>query len=175
MNGNVRPIPSAPGYFATAEGQIIGKRGGIMQPWAPASGYFQVCIWRGAKRHSERVNRLVCEAFHGAAPSPEHHAAHNDGCKTNNVPSNLRWAICKDNFADRRRHGTWPQGENNGQATLTDEQALAIFQAYRLRMGRKIVKPGTRLELAEKFGVSVAVIRDIASGRHWKQATGASS
>ena len=50
-----------------------------------------------AKTHG--VHRLVCEAFHGPAPSKAH-AAHKDGNPHNNRADNIYWASVVENCAD---------------------------------------------------------------------------
>jgi hypothetical protein len=47
---------------------------------------------------------LVLLAFKGHPPTPQHQAAHADGCRQHNDIWNLRWATPQENAADRRRH-----------------------------------------------------------------------
>lgn len=44
-----------------------------------------------------KVHRLVCEAFHGLAPSEDHIVLHIDEDPSNNRPENLRWGTRKEN------------------------------------------------------------------------------
>lgn len=45
-----------------------------------------------------KVHRLVCEAFHGPAPSKRSVVIHLDEDATNNRPENLRWGTQKENL-----------------------------------------------------------------------------
>lgn len=103
------------------------------------------------------VHRLVCMAFHGAAPSPEHEVAHNDGDPLNSHYSNLRWSTHVENEADKRRHGTAPIGERHGAAKLTAEDVKIIRESS-----------APLAQLAERFGVSTPHICIIRKGRSWK-------
>jgi hypothetical protein len=97
----------------------------------------------------KKVHQLVCEAFHGPRPSPSHQAAHNDGVRTNNAASNLRWATAAENSCDRAIHGNNRPGETNGNAKLTNMEAAEI----RLR-----AHSASYAELADEYGVSLFTI-----------------
>ncbi len=45
-----------------------------------------------------KVARLVCEAFHGSAPSGKPVCMHLDEYSRNNRPDNLRWGTQKENL-----------------------------------------------------------------------------
>lgn len=113
-----RSIPSAPGFMASDAGRIRSPLGRVLSQHdhrsGPATIYKRValCIPRTAARqmgvaHQSKhlVHRLVCEAFHGPAPSPAHHAAHWNDVGTDNHPGNLRWATPAENVEDMRRNG----------------------------------------------------------------------
>lgn len=168
IDASLQPIPFAPGYFASTDGHIIGKCGSVLAPYV-RNGYAYVLIYTGKTRRKWRVNRVICETFNGPPPTSLHQAAHNDGDKSNNAPSNLRWATCKENFYDRFDHGTWPAGTKNGQAKLTEDQVKIIKFEYSIALTPKgPVRRGKRQELAHRFGVSVSLIRNIIAGNGWK-------
>lgn len=107
------------------------------------------------------VSRLVCEAFHGPAPTPLHQAAHWDGDCSNNHFRNLRWATPQENGGDdRRRHGRTPKGEQNGRALLTAEEVKAIRCEFTGAHGQIA-------SLSRRFGVSTTAMHNIVHGRHW--------
>lgn len=58
------------------------------------------------------------------------------------------------------------QGERNPNALLTDEAVRLIRRRY--RRGTGPVNRGNSAALAEEFGVSVALIRKVASRRMWR-------
>lgn len=157
-----KAIPSAPRYFASSHGRISGIRVETLKPWISDSGYAWVTTFIDGKERAFSVNWLVCEAFHGRAPTPTHQAAHGDNDKSNNVPENLRWATPKENAADRLAHGTRLFGENHGRAKLTNEQVEEIRAAYGVARLGSYVRRGLRSDLASKYGVRPETITAIA-------------
>jgi hypothetical protein len=121
-----------------------------------AAGYFCFSAYDAGKITTPRVHRLVCAAFNGPKPTPDHVAAHNDGNQRNNSAGNLRWATAVENMADCRAHGTcW------GRGSAIDE-ATARGIVGRLREGR----PHTRI--AREFGVSRHLVYNIKRGASWR-------
>ena len=51
----------------------------------------------GRLRKTFKIHRLVCEAFHGAAPFENAIVLHLDENASNNQPGNLRWGTRKEN------------------------------------------------------------------------------
>lgn len=124
-------------------------------------GYLSASLsWRHKLKHFT-VHRLVCIAFHGAAPSHEHEVAHYDGNRLNARADNLRWATKLENEADKLRHGRRPMGEKTNRSKLSSEQARIISRTT-----------GPRREIAEVFGVSPSAIENIRKGRTWKHLAG---
>lgn len=56
---------------------------------APSSGYLFVS--------GVSIHRVICSAFHGAAPSDKHVVDHIDTNRANNRPENLRWVTKVEN------------------------------------------------------------------------------
>lgn len=161
-----RPIPDAPGYFAREDGVIFGP-GGNRHRAGPRAlklqfdryGYFYIHIWLNGVRRQAPVSRLIALAFHGAPPSPRHHAAHRDGNPLHNVPGNVYWATPKENAADRERHGRTVKGERHPDARLTD--ALVIDARRQHAEGRSI------RGMAKELGVDPKTLRDALLGKTW--------
>lgn len=111
-----RPIPSAQGYMASDAGRILSPLGRILSQHdhrsGPSTVYKRVSLLQPGDRtkHKRLVHRLVCEAFHGPAPSLEHHAAHWNDISHDNTPDNLRWATPSENIDDMRRNGRYRLG-----------------------------------------------------------------
>lgn len=88
-----RPIPGFPGYYATDEGEIIGKSGYTLSYWTTptAPSYLRVGPFNAAgKRIRIGVHELVALAFLGERPEGmEIH--HIDFDSMNNRPENLEY------------------------------------------------------------------------------------
>lgn len=77
-------------------------------------------------------------------------------------PAHLFLGTPKDNQQDasrkKRSGGFKTRGEKNGQAKLTEEQALQIFNAE-----------GTLKEIADQYGVSFQLVSLIKNKKVWRQ------
>ena len=147
-------------YEVSSLGRVRAKAR-LLKPWN-MSGYKAVSLGKSRKTS---VHRLVCEAFHGPAPSEGLLVAHTDGSRDNNAATNLRWATYSENLADSIGHGTCrlPQyyrplkGEQHGMAKLTDAQTEEI---------RAECPDGkARFEVAERYGISRNHLWRILRGR----------
>lgn len=162
-------IPTFPQYQASTDGQIRNAESGLVLKQRLLHGYFVVTLmkdkaarrflartdrWRGA-----RVNRLVCEAFHGAPPFPRAEAAHQNGTRTDNREDNLRWATSGENHGDKERHGTVLRG--SALASVMTEQSVMLARSLRAD-GR------TWREIAKHCNASIGAVRSAVTGRSWK-------
>lgn len=183
MTSEFRTVPGFTDYEVSASGcirrRVASKRGhpagNIVRPWLNNAGYSIVTMSGpdGAKRRP--VSRVVCEAFHGPAPTPEHQAAHNDGDPGNNHASNLRWATRVENMADCLRHGTRAIGDRHGRKTKPDQTcrgekhggAKLTSEAIRtIRLHPAAI--GTGVALARQFSVSASLICRIRKNKAWR-------
>jgi hypothetical protein len=137
----------------------------IRQSIGQKTGYLRVSLFREGKYHHFGVHALVCAAFCGEKPSPDHEVAHWDGVKTNNHFSNLRWVTHVENGADMIRHGRTHRrpGEMNPQHKLTEQEVVAMRMEY--RRGRSVGKIARARELS-KF-----TARDAIQGLTWSHIT----
>lgn len=110
MNGEIwRSVPSNPSLLASSEGRVMvapycgpmphgGMRHYGGQPrfgvWCKRDCRFVVVL----KGKTHKVHRLVCEAFHGAAPFDGAVVMHVDENSANNRPENLKWGTQKENL-----------------------------------------------------------------------------
>jgi HNH endonuclease len=124
----VTPFPLSPSYGVTEAGNIIRLDTGAMLRPAPRSkaGYLSVSLWENGEGKTWFVHQIVALTFHGPRPSPQHHAAHDDGDKWNNCKSNVFWKTKVENERDKVRHGTSNHGDRNGMSKA--RQALRASQ-----------------------------------------------
>lgn len=162
-----RPIPSCPGYQASSHGRIMAPTGRVLAQHVLNDRYRRVTIIRPGSRVKRKrlVHRLVCEAFHGPAPTPFHVAAHWNDVGDHNVPSNLRWATQLENMHDLYRLGRWARKERppaRGRfSKLNEVQVYAIHHA--------LAAGATQSALARHMGVGETAIWNIAHGKKWKR------
>lgn len=161
-----RTIPKYQLYEANSSGQIRrkqhrdypGRPGKILSNFVDKrKGYIRACV----NDYTQSIAPLICQAFHGPKPTPKHQAAHRDGNKSNNRPSNLEWLTQSENYQDQVRHGADRKGERSGQSKLTNEQ---------VRMVRKVVAEGSRgvqRRLSRRLNVSESAISTIVLRKSW--------
>lgn len=109
-------------------------------------------------RKMRSVHSLVAEAFIGPRPNGML-CCHNDGNPLNNHYKNLRWGTPKENQADRKRHGTYHNGETIVQSKLTWEDVRYIRKVHS-NLGTK--------KLADAFKVDRTTIQGIVKFKTWK-------
>ena len=112
-------------------------------------GYLQVSLGRNKKRY---IHDLVAKAFIGPKPDGLQ-VCHNDGDRSNNRASNLRYDTRSENQRDAVRHGT------HNRARLTEPEVIQILDA--LQDGVPAA------QIAEAVGVGRGTIYNISAGRTW--------
>jgi hypothetical protein len=123
-------------------------------------GYRKYRLYRDGKSYHVKASQLVLDAFDKPKPFEGAEACHNDGDKSNNHYSNLRWDTHKGNHADTLIHGTRSRGERHGHAKLTVEQVKEI----------RTLSAMTKTEIAARFNVSRGAVRGILTGKNWAHA-----
>lgn len=188
-----RVIAEFPDYAVSDLGRVkrvvdarTSRAGRIIKQYE-LDGYKSVSLSVDGKEYGRRINRLVCAAFHGPAPSPTHHAAHNDGVRGNNSANNLRWATPFENAQDRFIHGTVltgdragarlhperrPWGKRNGKYTKPEAtprgeaHGNSVFSETDVRKIRADTRPNR--QIAKEYGVSKGAVDGIKYGRTWR-------
>jgi hypothetical protein len=102
-----------------------------------------------------KASRLVLMEFVGI-PADGLEACHNNGNRSDDRLTNLRWDSRKANHEDKRKHGTAPIGVKHPMAKLNEEQVLNIIRAT-----------GRQKDIGAQFGVSQSTVHAIKSGRLW--------
>lgn len=133
----------------------------VLSPIMRRDGYRSVCLYGATGPRIWLVHRLVLTVFAGARESHVH-GAHRDGDKANNALTNLRWATCRENEADKVAHGRDSKGVRNGQAKLTEADIAAIRAAYVPRSRTACCRA-----LAERYGLVQQTVWNIVSRQSW--------
>lgn len=162
-----RQVPSYPIYEASDEGQIR-----IIKTQSPLITHLTSGGYRAFRLHNYgrevTVHRLVCEAFHGPSDLSTDHI---DGNKLNNRPVNLQWLTPAENFSKANIGRAFTKkakanmraaqhGENNPTAIFTEAEVSTI--KHQLTHGIFCS------ELARKYNVPLATIKNIKQGTNWK-------
>ena len=167
---DLRPIPGDDGYYASPDGRIFSTRQSKLKEISQSivRGYASVAIMRPGKSTGTRVyvHVLVCAAFHGPRPSPDHEVRHfPDGDRMNNSSGNLCWGTRLENASDRLVQGTDAKGERNSLAKLTEEDVLEIR--------RRADKSETLASIAASYGLSKETVGRAVRGDTWTHLPGA--
>ena len=126
-------------------------RGRILKPVPLPKGYLTVNLYANRSPRHFLVHRLVLLTFVGDGGSLE--CCHNDGTKTNNSLSNLRWDTHSSNRADKIMHGTNWSGDQHWGSKIAEADAKAIFSDQRIQR-----------VIAADYGICQAQVSRIKSG-----------
>ncbi len=156
----VRITPEYPGLVISDDGRIQGPSGKWLKPVIDQDGYHRVSVKINGKWYPRGIHAIVCAAFHGPAPTPEHHAAHRNDVKSDNRAENIRWATpAENNGSDRNRNGHTARGEISGNAKLTEE----IVKKIRIEHAAGV----SISELSRTYGVARSTICRIYARKTW--------
>jgi hypothetical protein len=141
-------------YDVSSLGEVRRRdTGRVLKPRAHTNGYCRVSLGAGKDAY---IHRLVCAAFHGAAPSVDAHADHINGVRSDNRAANLRWLSPTANRATRN----FARGERSGMSKLTETSVRHILKQS---TGHR-----TDIALAAELGVSREQVRDIRLRKMWR-------
>lgn len=101
----------------------------ILKPRLLKGGYLEVSLCKNSKLYYFRIHRLVAIHFiDNTEQKPQ--VNHLDGCKINNIVTNLEWCTRSENIIHACKTGLMkpsaPRGENNSMSKLTDKQVAEI-------------------------------------------------
>lgn len=156
-----KAIPGFPHYQVSNLGRVRRIQISFPKPFMGTRGYFHVVLSENGKTVTKNIHSLVALAFKGARPK-EHTCNHEDGDKTNNRTSNLKYRTPSYQLLHAMSLGLCkpPRGSANGKSILKDSS---------IREMRELRKQGLlHSEIAKKFGVASSTIRNILTGRRWR-------
>jgi hypothetical protein len=135
---------------------LYSYRGRVCKTWmGTETGYQMIDLNANGRAAKRAVHVLVLEAFIGPRPKGCV-ACHNDGSRTNNALTNLRWDTYEGNERDKLRHGTHMRGTRNHVAKLTEEDVLKIRASDEKQQA-----------LADRYGVTQVCISRIKLRKVW--------
>lgn len=161
MSEEWRQIPSFPLYEASSLGRIRSPWR-VRKPVLSDEGYLRVSICIGGGSVPIGVHLMVCEAFHGPKPAWAQVAAHRDGKKANNIPSNLRWSTHIQNNEDQERHGTRIWGVRHPRSVFEQFQIDRMRRMYDAAPNIKTIR-----WLADAYDVSELTIRKVVTRKSY--------
>lgn len=160
LTENWRPVIGYPKYEVSDLGRVRNSSTKkALKGTIDIGGYHRVNLYGPNDRRLMFVHRLVLESFIGPCPK-KMECCHNDGNRTNNCLTNLRWDTRANNVKDRFRHGTIARGNQHGQAKLSEED---IVQIFKLR-----TRGYTLLRIAKTYGVDQTNISMILRRKAWR-------
>lgn len=173
-----QPVPGYEEYYEVSNTgrvraieRVIGSRnrwGGITyrtypmhecKQWFRDPRYGTVTLCRGGKNKTHFIHVLVAAAFIGPKPR-RMQVCHNDGNSHNNTDTNLRYDTCKNNLADRHRHGTALVGSKGSASKLTEMQVEEMRRLYATEVC-------SQPKLGRLFGVSQTTVNSIILRKSW--------
>ena len=135
-------------------------KGRVLRPHNSGRGYPAVALCKEGKARTTYVHTLVANTFIPKPMSPEKLIVnHKDGNKWNNSVDNLEWVSYSTNNTHAYETGLKACGHDFYNAVLTEDQVKEI---------RMLGKYDTYENIADKYGVSRASIRDVLMNRTWK-------
>ena len=128
--------------------------------------------WRDGKKRS--AHREAWRTVHGEIPAGMvvRHSCDNKICVN---AKHLLLGTYADNIADKVARNRQAKGEAIATAKLDADivsEIVYAMQAGRMRKGERGLRCGYRQHIANKFGVSVSLVKQIASGAIWKHVNG---
>ena len=137
------------------KGSLLKER--VLKCILGSNGYYNVKLFLNGIPQTRTIHSLVAETFIGKRPDM-YDVCHNNGLKTDNNVTNLRYDTRKNNLLDRISHKTINIGERNGIAKLTDKEVFIIKN-----------NPDKSLQslLSLKFNVHQSTISKILNSNIW--------
>lgn len=158
-----REVPGFPAYKIGNDGTVLSAHKcnsrGVVTPVRGDRGHLSVVFCQGAVRKRIKIHRLVLTVFVGPCPEGME-GCHDDGNPANNHVDNLRWDTRKANHADKKKHGTHPEGERHPHSKLTEEDVVNIRAMHQRR------EMSIR-EMSRRYKIARGAIQRIVHNRGW--------
>ena len=130
-------------------------KGKILRPIRGGNGYLTVHLYGKTKT----VHALVMLTFVGTRPINKNEIAHQNGIKTDNNISNLRYVTYSENNLDKIDHGKMPRGEKHHACKLTKIKINQIRSLHKRGISQTL--------LSKKFKINSSHISNIINNKAW--------
>jgi hypothetical protein len=159
-----KTIPIYPTYEVDENSNVRSKSHKVILKNKKNGGYKSVGLSQKGSYKWHNCHRLCAMAWVGIPDAYESmDVAHNDGDRTNNHYSNLRWATRRENSHDRYLHGT-ARGAHSGE--LHHSSKLTVDAVIELR---NRVRCGDRfMDVVNDMGIKKLTGYDACTGKTWR-------
>lgn len=159
-------IRDHPGFRATKDGQVIGKRGKPLIGFVDRCGYKEVVLSENGKFKSYLAHRLILSTFSPITDMEKFDVNHKNGNKLDNRLENLEWCTMSDNIRHAYDIGLERKrcGEEHHAHKLTEDAVKYIRRVY---VKRDPTYGATAL--SKLFGVDRTTIHDVVLGKTWRE------
>lgn len=154
--GEVRAEPRVVKHFSGSPKLLKEK---VRKLALNTNGYMTVVLSKEGISCRHSVHRLVLLAFVGVTAT-KMDACHNNGNRTDNRLSNLRWDTRKGNMSDTISHGTRYLAERVVTRKLSKNDVVHIRSDHR-----------SQIEIAANYGVTQSTISLIQAKKRWASLT----
>lgn len=156
-----KPIEKFPNYLVNENGDVHSLlTNKLLSPSPVGKGYLRVCLRKNNKTYGKYIHQIVAETF---IPKPDldknYIVNHKDGDKLNNHIGNLEWVTYSENNQHAYDNSLKARGEGFYSSKLRESDVNEILQNG---------KYATYQEIADRYGVTKATIRDVLLRRSWK-------
>lgn len=145
--------------------------GNILAQTPRKDGYISYSLHHNGVQSVRLGHRIVCEAFHGPAPSSKWYACHNDGNRANNAAANVRWDTPSGNSFDKVGHGTMPCGLSHPAKTKPGYLPRGESHKLSKLTAREVLNirsdPRSQSAIAKEYSVSSSLIGMIKARKIW--------
>ena len=150
-------------YFVSEEGNVF-RNEKQLKPSKDTGGYLGVNVCKNGIVKRFMIHRMVGECYLDNVNNlPE--INHEDGNKSNNRYSNLKWTTSGDNKKHAYNNGLMiaPKGEKSKVSKLKNNDVIYIREKYKPRD-----KQYNKEKLSTMFNISQSTINQIISNKTWK-------
>ena len=144
----IKEIAGFPGYYASDDGEIIGKRGKPMGGHVDKCGYREVNLSYHPKCYQALVHRLILMTYNPIENMELYDVNHIDGNKLNNSLDNLEWCTRSENIIHSYKNGLQRNvaNQHGNFKVLTAEENAKIIELHKVGLIDR--------EIAKKIGCS---------------------